>query len=144
MHLDLDFFKEVNDTMGHAAGDYVLQQVARILVSETRKDDTAARVGGDEFLVIFVGMCDPQRLAEMADRIISRLQRPMAYDGKQCRISGSIGITLSRGRDITDPAQLMQEADLALYASKRSGRAQHQFFAAGMHRDAPAERRSAE
>lgn len=128
MHLDLDFFKAVNDSLGHAAGDYVLQRVARILVGETRKDDTAARVGGDEFLVIFVGVSDRQRLADIAHRIIARLERPMAYEGEYCRISGSIGITLSDGRADVDPAELMQEADQALYASKRGGRAQHRFY----------------
>ncbi|SNR64575.1 diguanylate cyclase [Puniceibacterium sediminis] len=128
MHLDLDFFKEVNDSFGHAAGDYVLQQVARILVGETRKDDTAARVGGDEFVVIFVGVSDRHRLSDIADRIIARLERPIAYDGQKCRISGSIGITFSSGRADVDPADVMQEADLALYASKRGGRAQHRFY----------------
>ncbi len=136
MHLDLDFFKAVNDTMGHAAGDYVLQQVARILVGETRKDDIAARVGGDEFLVIFDGLADRRRLADIADRIISRVERPMLFDGQQCRISGSIGITLSRGRETTAATDLLHQADLALYASKHGGRAQHKFYAAGMSQDA--------
>ncbi len=135
MQLDLDFFKEVNDSKGHAAGDYVLQQVARILVQETRKDDTAARVGGDEFLVILVGVSDRQRLSDIASRIISRLERPMSYDGQQCRISGSIGITLAADGETLDPASLMQEADLALYASKRAGRAQYRFYSRDMRLD---------
>ncbi|PIL20273.1 hypothetical protein P775_10000 [Puniceibacterium antarcticum] len=132
MHLDLDFFKEVNDSLGHAAGDYVLQQVARILVGETRKDDTAARVGGDEFLMIFVGLSDRQRLSNMAERIIARLERSMPYEGQWCQISGSIGITLSNGRRDAVLANFMHEADQALYVAKRGGRAQHRFYDATM------------
>ncbi len=75
------------------------QPVARILVGESFTDAIAARVGGDEFLVIFDGLADRRRLADIADRIISRVERPMLFDGQQCRISGSIGITLSRGRE---------------------------------------------
>ena len=70
MNLDLDFFKSVNDRLGHAAGDYVLQQAAKIMLEETRSDDTVARVGGDEFVIIFKGLLDRDKLWGIADRLI--------------------------------------------------------------------------
>ncbi|KMK68094.1 diguanylate cyclase domain-containing protein [Puniceibacterium sp. IMCC21224] len=132
LHLDLDFFKTVNDSLGHAAGDYVLQQVAGILVNETRKNDTVARVGGDEFVVLFAGLADQERLTEVARRIITELDKPMYFGGQSCRISGSVGITIRANGDRRDAMQLMQEADMALYASKRAGRACHTFFNGGI------------
>jgi diguanylate cyclase (GGDEF)-like protein len=131
MHLDLDFFKAVNDTLGHAAGDHVLQQVARILVDETREQDTVARVGGDEFVLILNGLTDIARLDRIATRIIARLEEPMIYDDTPCRISGSIGTSLSTYYADPRPDRMMADADLALYASKRQGRAQHSFFTPG-------------
>jgi len=123
MHLDLDFFKDVNDSYGHAAGDHVLQQVARVLVEETRANDTAVRVGGDEFVLIFDGVTDALRLNGVANRIIGRLEQPIPFNGTPCRISGSIGTTLSTRYDRPEAEQMLQDADMALYASKRAGRA---------------------
>lgn len=131
MHLDLDFFKAVNDTMGHAAGDHVLQQVARIMVDVTRKDDTVARVGGDEFVLILTGLTDRTMLSAIAARLIARLEKPIPFDGQTCRISASIGSVLSVDYQVPNAEQFLIDADEALYASKRRGRAQHSF-----HRDA--------
>ena len=128
MHLDLDFFKAVNDTFGHAAGDHVLQHVARILVDETRDQDTVARVGGDEFVLVLHGLTEPTRLDRIARRIIERLETPIVYDHDLCRISGSIGTTRSDLYSQPDPAGMMADADVALYASKRQGRARHSLF----------------
>jgi len=128
MHLDLDFFKAVNDTLGHAAGDHVLQQVARILVDNTRRDDTVARVGGDEFVLVLNRLVDRDRLSEIARRIIGQLETPVPFQGEMCRISGSVGIVTSSDYDPPDIALMMEDADLALYASKNSGRARHRFF----------------
>lgn len=125
MHVDLDFFKAINDTLGHPAGDHVLQQVARILVDETRDQDTVARVGGDEFVLVLEGIGDAERLDRIARRIISRLEEPIPFEGQACRISGSIGTSLSTLYPTPDPDQMMTDADLALYTSKRQGRAQH-------------------
>lgn len=122
MHLDLDFFKQVNDTLGHAAGDHVLREVARILGEETRASDMAARVGGDEFVLLFPGLADPERLSQIARRIIERLTLPMEFEGQTCRISGSIGMTLSSHYDRPDAEQMLSDADEALYTSKRAGR----------------------
>lgn len=129
MSLDLDYFKSVNDSLGHAAGDLVLQQVARVLVEETRREDTLARVGGDEFVLLFAGLDGREKLSDVARRIIERLQKPIPYSGRQCRISASIGIVLVEDSDADgDGKQLLANADLALYASKHMGRSRFTFF----------------
>lgn len=135
MHLDLDYFKSVNDTMGHAAGDHVLQKVARIMVEETRDEDTVARVGGDEFVLLFNRLHDRKRLEKIAERLIERLEEPIPFDGQTCRVSGSIGIILSEQAKTPDATQLLHAADLALYAAKRAGRACHRFYSDEMALD---------
>ncbi len=127
MHIDLDFFKQVNDTFGHAAGDHVLRVVAAVLQSETRKSDTVARVGGDEFVIALVGMADPTILAAIARRIIEKMTHPIDFEGHVCRISASIGVTVSTCYDPPYANQMQLDADEALYASKRGGRAQARF-----------------
>lgn len=122
LHLDLDFFKEVNDTFGHAAGDEVLQVVARILVHETRQSDIVARIGGDEFVMIFQRLVDLDRLSEISERIITRLEQPIAYKETYLGISGSIGYTTSFRTVFSSADELLAAADLALYASKHAGR----------------------
>ncbi|WP_343231159.1 GGDEF domain-containing protein [Thalassovita aquimarina] len=131
MHLDLDHFKAINDTMGHAAGDHVLQEVARIMAGLTREEDTAFRIGGDEFLLIFQGMTDRGKLQSVAGRLLSRLEQPIRFKGKPCHVSASIGIARSVDYGKPDPARMMADADAALYFSKRSGRARLHFHAAG-------------
>ena len=128
MNLDLDFFKAVNDTLGHAAGEFVLQKVARIMVEETRSEDTIVRTGGDEFVLIFPGLTDPDRLSEIGARLIRRLEAPIVYNGETCRISGSIGATLSCQYAQPTPEQIMDDADVALYAAKNAGRGQQMLF----------------
>lgn len=128
MHLDLDFFKAVNDTLGHAAGDMVLQQVASILVAEVRQNDVVARIGGDEFVLIFKDQLNQDVLDRIATRIIARLEEPVAYKEQMCRISASIGTTLSSFYPRPDADQMLADADLALYQSKHEGRARHTFF----------------
>ncbi len=124
MHVDLDFFKTVNDTLGHAAGDHVLRTVAVALQTETRAEDTVARVGGDEFVLVFPAITDAAQLEAVARRIIDALTRPMDFEGQACNISASIGIALSTQYDTPDPDQMQSDADEALYASKRGGRGQ--------------------
>lgn len=131
MHLDLDYFKTVNDGLGHAAGDHVLQHVAGLMVGESRADDVVARVGGDEFILVFRDMPDQGRLASIAERLIRRIEEPIGYNGDVCRISTSIGIVLASQIPDIDAAALMGAADQALYAAKRSGRARYRMFAPG-------------
>lgn len=122
MHIDLDYFKQVNDTLGHAAGDHVLQEVARIMVATTRKRDTIARIGGDEFVLLMPGMVDPARLHRVALRIIGQLSQPIRFDPHLCRISASIGTTISTFYQDPQAEQMLADADQALYASKHAGR----------------------
>lgn len=129
MHIDLDFFKQVNDSLGHAAGDHVLRAVALTLISETRASDTVARVGGDEFVVVLPGLSDTALLGQIARRIIEHLTQPIDFEGNPCRISASIGLTVSTFYHSPQPDRMLSDADDALYASKRAGRGQAQFFA---------------
>ena len=124
MHIDLDYFKSVNDTLGHAAGDHVLRFVAQVLQRETRAEDTVARVGGDEFVLVCPGMTEQRRLKAVARRIIEQLSQPIDFEGQTCKISASIGIAMSTQYDQPDPDQMHSDADEALYASKRAGRSQ--------------------
>lgn len=122
LHLDLDRFKQVNDALGHGAGDVVLTEVARILRAQLRQNDVVARVGGDEFMAILTGATEIDTLAGISGRIIAALEQPIDYDGASCRISGSIGIARSVSYDRPDPRRLIEDADAALYHSKHMGR----------------------
>lgn len=128
MQMDLDYFKAVNDTLGHAAGDHVLRVVSEILRAETRECDCVARMGGDEFLLIFAEMTDPAGLTEIADRIIAQIERPIEFDGAPCKVSASAGIAISDLTDPLEPDRLLEESDTALYAAKHAGRACHRIF----------------
>ncbi|MDK2774791.1 diguanylate cyclase [Tabrizicola sp.] len=122
LHLDLDFFKAVNDTLGHAAGDFVLESVGRILREQIRAEDCAARIGGDEFVLIVAGRTDPRTLQRIADRIIARIREPMTFEGQECRVSASIGIVRSVNSAAAGAPALSAAADRALYAAKHAGR----------------------
>lgn len=128
MHIDLDYFKAVNDTLGHAAGDHVLLQVAGVLREETRRDDVVARVGGDEFVVLLANCNDLDTVSKIAERIIARLEEPMKFGGKPCRISASIGTTISTFYEALVPEQILSDADKATYVSKHEGRGRHTVF----------------
>jgi diguanylate cyclase (GGDEF)-like protein len=127
MHIDLDYFKAVNDTLGHAAGDHVLREVARVLGEETRRDDTVARIGGDEFVVVFPRLTERGALSRIAERIVSRLSEPFPHDGHLCRISASIGISVSTAYDTLSAERILNDADAATYVSKHAGRGRAHF-----------------
>ncbi len=122
LHMDLDFFKAVNDSLGHAAGDLVLEKVGQILQDQIRSDDCAARIGGDEFVIVIVGRTEPQVLQAIAERIIARISEPISFEGNDCRVSASIGIVRSVDMVRADPTLLLASADRALYAAKHAGR----------------------
>jgi diguanylate cyclase (GGDEF)-like protein len=122
LHLDLDYFKAVNDTLGHAAGDMVLAEVGHILRDQTRAEDCAARIGGDEFVVVVSGRTEPAVLMAIADRIIARISEPIDFEGAACRVSASVGIVRAVDMVNPDPARILAAADRALYAAKHAGR----------------------
>lgn len=128
MHLDLDFFKQVNDTLGHAAGDRVLTEVAKILKAEIRNRDVVARIGGDEFVLVFSELTDRAQLGSIAERLIRRIETPVDVGNKTAQISASIGLAISTCYDEPDAKTMMRDADRALYASKARGRACHTFY----------------
>lgn len=129
LHVDLDYFKIVNDTLGHAAGDHVLMHVAGVFRQEARETDVVARVGGDEFVVIMPEVNDRSYLERIGRRLIDGLETPTEYNGLPCQISGSIGTAIWDGRTPATPDTLLDDADVALYASKDAGRAQQTFYA---------------
>ncbi len=132
LSLDLDYFKLVNDTLGHAAGDHVLQHVAKIMVEETRENDTVSRAGGDEFILVFDNVRDQAMIERIAKRLIERIKQPIPFDGQTCRVSASIGIAISGRRPECTPAQLIHQADMALYAAKHASRATWRVFDSAM------------
>ena len=128
MQIDLDWFKAVNDTLGHAAGDHVLQTVARIMVEETRESDTVARVGGDEFVIVLPFAKDATALEIIGQRIIDQLSCPITFQGQVCNISASIGTAIYDPGSRQTVAEIMDDADVALYASKNRGRAMQTLY----------------
>lgn len=133
--LDLDRFKEVNDTLGHAAGDQLLIQAAKRMKACLRQEDTLARLGGDEFAIIQPGMSSPQTASNVAERIISALSKTFQLDGQETHIGMSIGISINSGDTAVEPDQLLVKSDLALYRSKNEGRGTYRFFQEDMNAD---------
>jgi diguanylate cyclase (GGDEF)-like protein len=121
LFIDLDGFKQINDRLGHEAGDVLLEAAARRLEACVRPDDLVARLGGDEFTVLLPGALDVEGALVVAERILERLDAPFAVSGTRVRVSASIGVAFSRTR-VDDPDQLVREADQAMYQAKRSGR----------------------
>ena len=126
--MHLDFFKSVNDTKGHAAGDYVLQEVAKVMRAETRKGDMIARVGGDEFMILIENETSKDVLEEIAQRLIVGIEKTIVFEGAACNVSASIGIALNHTGSVLGPDELVQNSDRALYASKAKGRACATFY----------------
>ena len=120
-YIDLDNFKDVNDTLGHAVGDSLLQQVSIRIAGELRSGDTVARLGGDEFAVLQVGPGGPAQAGSLAERVIAALAQPFDIDGRTIFIGASIGVTLFP--DDADAVDLLhRNADLAMYRAKAEGR----------------------
>jgi diguanylate cyclase (GGDEF)-like protein/PAS domain S-box-containing protein len=131
LYLDLDHFKDVNDTLGHPVGDSLLQEVAERLQANTREVDTVARFGGDEFAVVVSDAGDPADAAILADRLISSLGKPYSIQGNDIYSGASMGIDLY-GPDACDAETLLSHADIALYRAKSEGRGGYRFFTEAM------------
>jgi diguanylate cyclase (GGDEF)-like protein len=136
--IDLDRFKEVNDSFGHLAGDELLQQVAKQLSYRLRSVDTLCRLGGDEFTVLLEEVSHSEDAARVANDIITALSEPwLLSNGKEVRIGASIGISLFPEHGAT-PVELLQQADTALYQAKAEGRARFKYFSEDLTRSARA------
>lgn len=131
--LDLDGFKEVNDSMGHAAGDELLVEVARRLVAVSRRDDTVARLGGDEFAVVTRGVSDPADLEAHVRRLLESLTRPVILQGRKIRPGASVGVAVRQADESAEV--LLRNADLAMYEAKAAGKGRFAFFEPRMHEE---------
>ncbi|MGQ0578231.1 MAG: EAL domain-containing protein [Betaproteobacteria bacterium] len=132
LFLDLDRFKQINDSLGHAAGDRVLKTIAERLKGFLREIDTIARLGGDEFTVIIEGVNDAAQVSAVAEKIRAALSDPIVIEGRDMLVSASVGITLYP-RDAEDIEHLVKNADIAMYHAKnRGGWQQFQFYDEGM------------
>lgn len=140
MFLDLDRFKYINDTMGHHAGDLVLQAVAQRLKKTVRATDTVARLGGDEFAVILVDIDKPTNAAVAADSIIRQFQIPIDLPGSSIKSGTSIGIAIYQGEDV-EVDTLLKSADAAMYRAKSEGGSIYRFFHPEMQREAEEKQR---
>jgi diguanylate cyclase (GGDEF)-like protein len=129
--IDLDRFKEVNDTLGHDGGDFLLKTIAERLCMIIRVGDFAARLGGDEFIIVQTGIDDKAQAEDFARRITSALIAPMKFGENEIVATASVGISLAPS-DGADPERLLKSADLALYKSKADGRNCFRFFAPEM------------
>jgi diguanylate cyclase (GGDEF)-like protein len=125
--LDLDRFKEVNDTLGHPVGDALLRAVTKRLQAHVRETDTVARLGGDEFAIVQVSADQPRDAAAFAQRLVEAIGRPYEVEGHHIVVGASVGIALGPG-DGANPDELLKNADLALYRAKADGRAAWRLF----------------
>lgn len=132
LFLDMDQFKRINDTLGHDAGDLLLQEVARRLSANVRENDTVSRVGGDEFTILLTDIHNSTDVAIVADKILKTLTQPIKVKGQEILTSVSIGITLTPD-DSIDANRLLKNADLAMYHAKERGRNNFQFFSENMN-----------
>jgi len=127
LFLDLDHFKDVNDTLGHPVGDELLVQVSQRLLNCARGSDTVARLGGDEFAILCSNLKSPDQAAELAQRIVETIARPYDIHGQEIHTATSIGISIFP-TDAREPDRLVSFADMALYTAKEQGRSTYKFF----------------
>lgn len=134
MHIDLDRFKDINDTLGHAAGDRILRHAASTLAEHLFEGDFLARIGGDEFVVISSASNADRDYVELAGRLIEAISRPVVHDGHECRVGSSIGIAALTCAD-TRIEDVLVNADIALYEAKRLGRNRVECFTDALRLD---------
>ncbi|WP_375571587.1 EAL domain-containing protein [Ahrensia marina] len=128
IHIDLDRFKHINDTLGHAAGDAMLTHAANVLRENCRENDLVARVGGDEFIIAVMTSTKNDALSALAGRIVEQMRQPVPYENHKCRFGASVGIAVNTSDDAVPAKQLLINADIALYRAKNQGRNRFEFF----------------
>ncbi|MDP5293321.1 EAL domain-containing protein [Oceanimonas sp. CHS3-5] len=131
-YLDLDGFKQVNDNLGHAAGDRLLVEMGRRMSLVIRNCDVVARLGGDEFALMITGLHQPLECTDILDRVLAAIDTPVNLDGHQARVSASIGVAVFP-QDASDGQTLLRYADKAMYEAKKQGKRRHVFFEPGLH-----------
>ena len=130
--IDLDRFKPINDSYGHAVGDQLLKEVARRIQEAVRPGDTITRLGGDEFIVLLADLARDEDVIPVVERLMAALARPYQIGDVQAHITSSIGIALGDGQS-DDPVQLIQQADLAMYRAKEEGRNNYQWYTSDLN-----------
>ena len=133
LFVDLDDFKTVNDSLGHAVGDRVLLEAAQRIQSSVRAVDTAARFGGDEFAVLLDDLQDVSAAVETAERILQALSQPLTLDGHEIIIRASLGISVAEAGQVTNADELIRNADAAMYIAKGDGKSGYRLFEPAMH-----------
>jgi diguanylate cyclase (GGDEF)-like protein/PAS domain S-box-containing protein len=135
LFMDLDDFKTINDSMGHAAGDHVLREVGERLRGCLRAADTAARLGGDEFAILLEDGGDGIQAVDVADRVMELLQAPLMIDDKEVFVRASVGIAIADGSHLGEEGaeELLRNADVAMYMAKEKGKGRYQMFEPAMH-----------
>ena len=127
--IDLDGFKPINDSLGHAVGDSILIEVAARLAALASAGDTVARFGGDEFVMVVTSLATPDALQPLLDRILTEVARVYRHEQRELFITCSLGVVFSDGR-LDDPAELIRQADMAMYRAKEQGRNNYQWYTA--------------
>ncbi len=131
LYIDLDRFKEVNDTLGHPVGDALLLAVTERLKALVRSGDTVARLGGDEFVIAQAQVREPADAADLATRVVQALGAPYELSGQVVQIGASVGVHVITSEDV-DADEVIKKADMALYRAKEEGKGRHRFFEPGM------------
>lgn len=137
MYVDLDFFKGINDTYGHDAGDQLLKEVTKRLQSCVREVDTVARLGGDEFVVLLTDLESVENVEQFTKRIVGEVCQPLIICGVDITPSLSIGIRICDSQSHRQAEDVMKDADFALYKAKETGRSKYVFFETGMREESP-------
>ena len=132
LFIDLDRFKNINDTLGHEAGDNLLQEMGKRLVQAMRTSDIVARLGGDEFVVLVQEVAEAKHVSAVARKLLSALGHPLSIHGQECRVTASIGICMYPS-EAQDELALMKNADIAMYRAKEDGKNTYKFYTEEMN-----------
>jgi diguanylate cyclase (GGDEF)-like protein/PAS domain S-box-containing protein len=132
LFIDLDRFKNINDTLGHEAGDKLLQEMGKRLVQAVRTSDIVARLGGDEFVVLVQEVAEAKHVSAVARKLLSALGHPLSIHGQECRVTASIGICMYPS-EAQDELALMKNADIAMYRAKEDGKNTYKFYTEEMN-----------